>query len=256
MTKTLLYDIEICHNYDESYQRRMYTGYLDASVRMSADVSYITHFGYKWLEEKRIYCKDLTDFKSFKTDIYNERELLEFISKLFLQADHLVGHYATKFDRRYLNAKFLQYGLPPIPSGAELKQSDTCLLARQHLKLSSNRLDNVAQFLKMPMKRKKNWPDDWIKMTKGDKEAFKRVKTYCIGDIVTLENVYKKLRTLSLNSPNLSHTTNTAVCPACGSSHYFKNGSVSFKGKIRQRYVCRDCGKRFKDCDLIRMNAK
>lgn len=244
--KTLLYDIEICHNYDDAYKRRMYTGYIDASVRMSADVSYITHFGYKWLDEKKVYCKDLTDFKTFKTDIYNERELLEFVSELFLSADHIVGHYATKFDRRYLNAKLLQYQLPPIPSGSELKQTDTCLLSRQHLKLSSNRLDNVARFLNMPMKRKKNWPEDWIKMTKGDKEAFKRVKTYCIGDIITLEKVYLALRKFSAVAPNYKHVTNSNVCPSCGSSNYFKNGCVSFKGKIKQRYVCKDCGKRFK----------
>lgn len=243
--KTLLYDIEICHSYDDNYKKRMYSGYIDTGIRMSADISIVTHFGYKWLGDKRVYCKDLTDFKSFEKDIYDEKELLTHVSAVFAKADHLVGHYSAKFDHRYLNAKFLKYGLPPIPGGPAVKESDTCKLARQHLKLSSNRLDNVAKFLDVPMKRTKNWPEDWIKMTRGDKAAFKRVKHYCIGDIISLEEVYLKLRQFSGSSPNISYVTKQHVCISCGSKKYVKYGSTYTKNKVFQRYRCQECSKIF-----------
>ncbi len=238
--KTLLWDIEICHNYNEDYQRRMYCGWIDTGVRMSADISCITHIGYKWLGEKQTYCKDLTDFPGFGPNAKNEEALVKFASELFQQADHLVGHYADKFDRRYLNAKLLQYGLPPLPPSPALKQSDTCKLARSHIKLSSNKLDNVARFLKVPMKRKKNWPGDWLLMTKGDCEAFKRVKYYCIGDVITLEKVYQKLLMFS-NSPNLAIRDREDKCIKCGGSKYINYGSHYTKEKVYQRYRCKDC---------------
>lgn len=61
---TLFYDIEIFHVYDEAYQERMYTGWIDRSVRMSADLSCISHFGYIFDDEPS-KCIDLTQIKYF-----------------------------------------------------------------------------------------------------------------------------------------------------------------------------------------------
>ncbi len=240
--KTLLWDIEIGHKYDENYQRQMYTLHTDdvTSARMSADISCITHIGYKWLGEKQVYCKDLTEFPGFGPGMPNEEALVKFASKLFNEADHLVGHYADKFDRRYVNAKLLQYGFPPIPPAPHLKQSDTCKLARSHIKLSSNKLDNVARFLKVPMKRKKNWPGDWLAMTRGDKDAFARVKYYCKGDVITLEKVYQKLMMFA-KPPNQSHRAKEQVCITCGGEDYIKYGSFYTPKQVHQRYRCKDC---------------
>lgn len=248
--KTLIYDIEICHSYDDVYKRRMYGGYIDTGIRMSADISILTHFGYKWLGEKKAHCKDLTDFKSFKKDKFDQSELVKFASDLFQKADHLVAHYGDKFDRRYMNAKLMQYKLPVIPPPPIINQTDTCKLARQHLKLSANRLDNIARFFGTPMKRSKNWPDDWLKMTAGDRAAYKRVKHYCIGDIITLEDVFNKLRCFSKNIPNQSYMQNEHACIGCGSKNYIKYGNFFVSSGAKQRYVCKDCGKQFHEGQL------
>lgn len=242
--KTLIYDIEIGHKYNDAYQRRMYTGYIDTGVRMSADISCLTHFGYKWLGENRTYCKDLTDFPDFGPNMTNEGHLVDFVAKLFKEADHLVAHYGDKFDRRYMNAKFLEYGHPPITPAPILKQSDTCKLAKTHLKISANKLDNLARFLKVPFKRTKNWPDDWLLMTKGNVGAFKRVKTYCIGDIIALEAVYKKLQPFA-KPPNQSHIKREKCCVGCGGDNYIKYGFVYNKQKVWDRFACKDCGRVF-----------
>jgi rRNA maturation protein Nop10 len=90
------------------------------------------------------------------------------------------------------------------------------------------------------MKRKKNWPDDWLKMTAGDKAAFHRVKTYCIGDVITLEKVYQKLLMFA-KPPNLSIVKQEEVCTNCGGENYIRYGSFFTPKNVHQRYRCKDC---------------
>lgn len=240
---TVFYDIEIFHTYDEAYQERMYTGWLDRSVRMSADVSFISHFGYI-IDNGQSKCVDLTDIAYFdpKNPAKNEKFLLSKISKIFSEATHLVAHYGDKFDRRYLNAKFLQHGLPPIPPHPLLKQTDTCSLARKHLKLSSNRLDTVAKFLQVQQKRDKTWPDEWLKMTKGNIAAFKRINYYCKGDVETLKQVYEKLRPFLTSVPSKNLIYGGKGCPECQSGNIINYGFYYSKMKVYQRYRCKNCG--------------
>lgn len=239
---TLFYDIEIFHVYDEAYQERMYTGWIDRSVRMSADLSCISHFGYIFDDEPS-KCIDLTQIKYFdpKHPAKGEKYLLSKISTIFQKATHLVAHYGDKFDRRYLNAKFLQYGLPPIPTYPYLKQTDTCALAKRHLKLSSNRLDNIAKFLQVQAKRDKTWPDEWLKMTKGNKAAFDRINYYCKGDVETLKQVFTKLQAFAVAVPNKNLLYGTTGCPQCSSKETIKYGFYYGRTKVYQRYRCRSC---------------
>lgn len=250
--KTLIWDIEIMHSYDESYQARLYTGWIDRSVRMSADVSYVSHIGYKWLGEKDVYCLDLSMDPNFdrSNPTASEKWLLSQAVSLFKEADHLVAHFGDAFDRRYLTAKFLKHKLPTIPHAPLLKQTDTCKLARQHLKLSSNRLDNIASFLGVAMKKSKNWPDDWIKMTKGELGAFKRVNVYCKGDVVSLEEVFLILRAFAKGIPNRNVEEDGDVCPVCSSGDYVKYGFAWCKKKKYQRFRCKNCGHPFDERDL------
>lgn len=249
--KTLLWDIEIFHSYGHAYQKRLYTGWVDTSVRMSADVSHISHFGYMWMDDTKAQCVDLTDDPNFssKNPSKSEGWLLKKIAPLFLEADHLVAHYGDKFDRRYVNAKLLKYHLAPIPPAPHLKQSDTCKLARSHLKLSSNRLDNVATFLGVAQKLSKNWPDDWLKMTLGDKEAFKRVNKYCAGDVVSLKEVYQILRVFAAGMPNCNiDSKGKRCCPQCGGFSFRPKRGYHYTAKATyRRYCCDDCNKTFDD---------
>jgi len=237
--KILVWDIEIAHSYNEAYQKRMYTGWIDRGVRMSADVSFITHFGFKWKGEKRAYCKSLHEFPEFKNSIHDDRPLIKWASDILQEADHLVAHYGDKFDRKYMNAKLLHENLPPL--SPVIKQSDTCSLAKSHLKMSSNRLDNIAEYLGVPMKRKKEWPLDWLKMTKGDLAAYKRVKHYCIGDVITLEQVYDKLIPFDSKQPSHSLEQQKRCCPACGSEHVNIHSYRATKTGTKKRFQCQDC---------------
>lgn len=224
----------------------MYTGWIDKSVRMSADVSILTHFGYKWLDEKKVHCLDLTDFAPFYSgETLDDYYLCEAASKIFQEADHIVAHYGDKFDRRYMTAKFEHHNLPSIPPSPFLRQTDTCKIAKNHFKLSSNRLDNIAAYLNVPMKLKKNWPEDWILMTKKDVAAFVRINTYCKGDVSSLEGVFLKIRKYSNQIPNHSFKARKDCCPTCGSESIIANGKGYTKENVIQRYKCTDCGKRF-----------
>jgi hypothetical protein len=243
----LFYDIEIFHTYDEAYQERMYTGWLDKSVRMSADVSCISHFGYA-VDDEPVQCLDLTMDPKYdaKAPAKSEKWLLSQIVRFFNTSSHLVAHFGDRFDRRYLNAKFMQHKLAPIPPPNLLKQTDTCLLARRHLKLSSNRLDSIAKFFGLQRKKDKNWPEDWIGMTKGLLAAFKRNGVYCKGDVETLREVYQKLRPFVQGQPTQMAVNGISGCPECAAKTVNKYGFAYKGNKKYQRYICRACGYLFR----------
>jgi DNA polymerase III epsilon subunit-like protein len=72
-------------------------------------------WSFKWLDGKHI-TKGLCDYKTFKKDKTNDKELVTELWELFNEADILIAHNGDRFDRRKSNTRFLKHHLtPPQP---------------------------------------------------------------------------------------------------------------------------------------------
>lgn len=211
---------------------------------LKADRGFLVCFGYKWLGAKTTHCLTIADYPG--KDCHDDRNLLKAARAIMEEADGLVAHFGEKFDRPYLQARLLQAGLGPLP---ESKLTDTCLLAKAKLKLSSNRLGNLAAFLRCDtgkMEKGNGWPIWWLGALRGDKKAIRAMAVYCKQDVDCLEDVYLKMRPII---PTRYLPVNEAIgetvrtCPGCG-GHRFQSRGWNYSDMKRwRRWQCQGCGR-------------
>lgn len=201
---------------------------------LKADLGFVILFGYKWLHEKEAKVITISgpDLRKF-----DDRRLLVAASKLFESADLVVGHFASIFDRRFINGRLLIHGLPPLPP---TKLRDTCLIARSVANFSSNRLKHLAKILELRHQKLENgWPSAWFQVMQGDMKALQKLAVYCKGDVVALEDLYLRLR--PYDNPHPRIVEDREKCPKCG-------GNVQYHGTIPvgeykyRRFQCMECG--------------
>lgn len=176
----------------------------------------------------------------------NDYGVVCMLHSVLSSADAIVHHNGDRFDLKKLNARVIQYGLPPIKN---LVQIDTLKIARKHFGFTSNRLDYLGEYLGCG--RKINTPKGlWKAATEGDKKAIKEMVAYNKQDVLLLEEVYKKLEPYATIKLNLNHFTKTVtgepvrVCPRpnCGSPNIKKNGFDYSFNPPKQKVLCKDCG--------------
>jgi predicted RNA-binding Zn-ribbon protein involved in translation (DUF1610 family) len=185
----------------------------------------------------RWYGEDSTYFDS----IYRStpRQMVRRIHKMLDEADAVIHYNGTKFDIPTLNKEFLLHGLnPPAP----YKQIDLLKTARNQFRFPSNKLDYVAQQLKLGKKKAHIGHELWLKCMEKDPEAWAMMEEYNIQDIELLEALYDKLRPWIKGHINHSVVTGEHVCPNCGSHKLQKRGHSLTRSLLYQRYQCRDCG--------------
>jgi DNA polymerase elongation subunit (family B) len=167
------------------------------------------------------------------------KKMLTGIHKLLNEADAVVHYNGIKFDIPTLNKEFLLHGFtPPAP----YKQIDLLRTVRSQFRFPSNKLDYVSQRLGLGKKADHEGFELWVKCMNGDKDAWKRMESYNIQDVVLLEALYDSLLPWIKNHPNKNLFSDEQVCPTCGSDSVQKRGfAVSTTGTY-QRYQCTGCG--------------
>lgn len=189
-------------------------------------------FSYKWLGKKKTYVETI--------ESQSEEKLVKKIHKLFDEADTIIAHNGNKFDIKKTNSKFLQYRLtPPSP----YKKIDTLLVAKQNFKLTSNRLDDLGEYLHVGRKVKHPGFEMWKGCMENEDKWWKLMIKYNKQDVLLLEKVYQKLL------PWITQPTalwSKVPCPHCGSPETQNRGKATTGGgKTRKRHQCTDCGKWF-----------
>lgn len=224
-SKVLFYDIEILPQHFDT--------------RFSANRSSICSFGYKWLGEKKEHSIDLLQFpERFRKNPFDEELLVKSAHQIMSQADECIHHYGDKFDFKYMNTKFLKYGLPPIK---EVALIDTWKLSKFKLKLSDNRLDTFAEYFDLPRKQgnEVKW---WFDTIRGHAPSLKKISTYCRGDVKTLEAVY--LKGQELLPAKRRRFEGVLNCPECGTNHVNANRKyTTVSGLEKKVLTCQGCGK-------------
>lgn len=198
---------------------------------------YIMSFCAKWLGEKKITYVD--------TQKNSEEALIAKIVGMYDEADIVVGHNSNKFDNKWIMGRALLMGMaPPAP----YRTVDTLQICRQNFKLTSNKLEYVADALGCSGKLKhKNFPGFllWSECLKGNKKAWKEMKEYNIQDVISLEEVYLKLRSWNKNHPNVAlyEEGSELHCGVCSSTNIQMRGTAVTAMQTYRRFQCQDCGK-------------
>lgn len=211
------------------------------STGLNATFGTILCIGYKFLNDPDVHVPTILDGKRRK-DMLDDKKLVERFAKVYNHCDYSVGHYSSRFDLPMIRTKLLKFGLPPLPPKPHI---DTWWIARRELKLHSNRLAVLQDFLGVSNSKTPLKPDDWIQAAHGSKAALDYIVEHCRCDVLVLEEVFMKLRPLAKEEPNRNLFVPSAAdaCPSCGSAHLTRQGFKVAKSRRYQQYQCQTCGK-------------
>lgn len=207
----------------------------------------------KWLGSDQVLYQDNRNSK----DVRDDKELLMGIWQLIDEADILLFQNGVSFDRKVLNSRFIQNGMKP-PSSC--RYIDTMRIAKKHFKFTSNKLEFLTGILCTEHRKSSHgkFPGFklWEQCLAGNLEAWEEMRTYNEMDVISMEELYHKLKPWD-NSINFNtfHTAYHFQC-SCGSIDFKKHGFVYTNSGKYQRYICKDCGSESRSKDNLLLKEK
>lgn len=132
----------------------------------------------------------IADIKAAQESLKNEvdsRIVKSLVEKLS-EYDLIVTYYGSRFDVKYIRTRAIKDKLP-VPLYGELIHWDLYFVARNRLKLSSNRLGEVARLFGVNTKTYLDG-DHWTHGPLGNMESMKYILEHNKQDVITLEKVF------------------------------------------------------------------
>lgn len=202
----------------------------------------IISFVYKELHKpkKTLIYLDTSD----KEDPRDDLELCGKLWEIIHENDILIAQNGKRFDKRKIYARLIMHGFPP-PSPVKIE--DTMLMARQVAAFTSNKLEWLTAHLTKTMKSKhKDFPgfELWAECLAGNPKAWAAMRKYNIPDVISMEELYLKLRPWVRGHTNVAVYTDdeTMACPVCGSHKVEQDGFMYTNVGQYLRYQCGGCG--------------
>lgn len=203
----------------------------------------IISIAYKWIGEDKVHT--LTWDKN-----HCDKKMLKAFIKEYNKADMVVGQNNNRFDNRWVNARAFKFG---IDINVHVKSFDIMKETKRLFRLPSYSMAYISQFLDVTLKQSHEGLIMWLKIEKGTKEEQKeylqKMVDYNIGDIVSTEEIFLKIRKYT------NHTMHFGVlqgepkytCPHCGQSELtlFKSTTTQ-AGTIQRIMKCKLDGVQFK----------
>lgn len=220
----------------------------DIPLNMIEKDWFILSWSAKWLgdPDSKIMYMDQRNAKNIEDDT----KLLKGIWKLLDEADIVITQNGKSFDEKKLNTRFILNGMKP-PSPYE--HIDTKRIATRKFAFTSNKLEYLTNKLCDKKKSKhKKFPgfELWKECLKGNKEAFKEMEHYNKMDVLSLEELYKKLQPWAKEA-NFMNITEQVQC-SCGNTKLVKYGTRVIKSGKYQMYLCNSCGSRYRGKENLR----
>lgn len=208
---------------------------------LNADFGIILCCGLKEVGKGKPEVLNLLDYTNEDQDLIRaEKKLLVDISKRLLDCDVWLTHYGIYFDLPFINTRLLYHKLPVLP--ANFNHLDTWRISRNRLKLRSNRLVTISEFLGTEEKKNSIKPEQWLRALGGHRPSMAYIMNHCRKDVVVLEETYKRLRPLVLDHPNRGLIDGRGGCTICGAHKLQARGFHLTRCKKFQRYQCMSCG--------------
>lgn len=168
-------------------------GFLDIeATNLKANFGVVICWCIKPNKAKKIIERCVTP-KEMRAGIRDENVIRE-LAPAMRKFDRLVVHYGTdrKFDLPFLRSRALRMGID-FPKHKEIWVTDTWVIAKRKLCLSSNRLGTIADHLKVKMKKTPITTDHWLDALSGKKESLDYILDHCQRDVLILEKVYNRI---------------------------------------------------------------
>lgn len=229
--KVLYFDIETI--------KTMFSG----KRKLEAEDCAVVMFQYAWGDKGKVKIIHAgQDPKRFKKDVFDDSYVLKEAAKVILEADFIVAHYGSGFDKRMLRTRFILKNLDKAAMHIQrIKLIDTCYMARKLLAVRSSSLRYLAKLLGITQKLDCG-QDVWEGVRSGKITALRKMISYGKGDIDTLRELYLRLRHYDHNHPNFNFT-NKPACGTCGSEWIVIGKRPLLVGKKKYKKLhCRKCG--------------
>lgn len=208
---------------------------------LSADFGIILTFGSKVVGEGKPRVLNILDYRDKTGDLIKaERELLKDISTVMLDAHVWLTHYGTWYDLPFINSRLLYHHLPILPP--KFAHIDTWKISRNRLKLRSNRLNTIQEFLKLPTEKNAILPEQWIRALGGHRPSMSYIVEHNRRDVLVLEQAYERLKPLVIDHPNKGLIDGRGGCTVCGEQTLIKKGFKVTRTRKYQQYQCKSCG--------------
>jgi uncharacterized protein YprB with RNaseH-like and TPR domain len=236
--KILVFDLEVSTKIVHTYQ--MYD--VNHSPDHVIQDFYILSFAAKWIGSDEVIYMDIRNARPKNNDL----SLLKKLHALIDEADFVVGHNMGRFDLPTIKSRFIMNDLPPV---RDVPVIDTLRIARKHFKFTSNKLSELAKYLKCKNEKDSHSEFPGISLfteaMKGNKRAFESMEHYCKMDVVVTEQIFHKLAPWE-KTINFQSFYQEAVC-SCGNKQFYKNGLKYQRSGIFQIWRCSVCQKTFID---------
>lgn len=233
MVKTLILDIETAPKVALVW--RFFKE--NISPKQVKSHGHIMSFAAKWLGEDGI-----TYFENRKED---DRKIVSELVSLLDEADFAVAHNGEEFDFKQIKARAVVHGIkPPSP----YKVIDTYKIAKREFGFPSNSLEYLTTVFNCAHKKgsHKKFPgfELWLECLRGNEEAWEELKHYNLEDVLSLEELYLRMRPWHSKHPNVAvmQESEDLLCPKCGSKHlHYRGFAYTSVGKYH-RVQCQSCG--------------
>ena len=235
MTKPKIFVFDIETSPHLAYVYRFFKE--NISPKQVKENAYVLSFAGKWLGEDEIF------YEENRTN--NDKILVEQLSHYLSEADFAVAHFGSRFDLPTIKGRAAIHGIAPF---SPLKIIDTCTIARKEFNFPSNSLEYLCEVFNCKHKKSDHAKFAGFKLWKevllGNDEAWAANKDYNIADVMSLEDLYIKMRPWVSNHPNLANFIDPQepVCVKCLSNDIQWRGYAHTAVGKYHRFQCNACG--------------
>jgi len=168
-------------------------GYFDLETSgLKADFAFI--FSYALMDDDGNILGRVLRPSEIKRGVFDKflvREMCQDLKKF----DRVVVHYGgdRRFDCPFARTRALKHGVE-FPLYKDIYVSDTWLMAKNKLKLRSNRLGVISEFFGIAAKEHPLTPDVWMTANAGNQESLDYIWTHNCEDVRSTKKVYDLLK--------------------------------------------------------------
>lgn len=180
------------------YKKGMFTeekiGFFDIETcGLKADYSYVFSYCIKDLAggvDKRVITRKEILSKT------KDKALMEDMVTDFKKYDRLVTYYGARFDMPFVRTRALKWNVE-FPSYKELLHTDVYFIIKHKFKLRRSSLQVACEMFDIGAKHHPILPNIWQDAMAGDPKALDYVLTHNEEDVMSLEELYKKVKNFS-----------------------------------------------------------